>query len=321
MAVNILNPQERERLSTTPLEISDAELVRFFTLQQAALALFDPRVSPSHHLDQAAHICLLRWLGWSPVRVDRLPRTAFVALCEQLRIRVPDDLEPPSPRTSRLHAQRAREYLGWHKYTDTLERSLGEWLKPLAEEYDRSSVLLDVLLRHLYQERVVRPGLTRLERLVEAVRVAVAKEIAQTINSQLTAEQKRQMDDLVVVPTGETRSPLQRFKETPSKASRPQLLAVLEKIESIRAIGLESIDLSSTHPNRVKLMALRARRRENWSTARLKPEHRYPLLTCFLAHPAVVVVGFQPQGYRRGCAAVKCSLSRYPNLPDQRKRV
>jgi hypothetical protein len=47
MAVNILSPQERDRLSTIPLEISDAELVRFFTLQQAAFILFDPRVSPS----------------------------------------------------------------------------------------------------------------------------------------------------------------------------------------------------------------------------------------------------------------------------------
>ena len=97
MAVKILNPQERERLSTIPLEISDAELVRFFTLQQAAFTLFDPRVSPSHHLDQAAHICLLRWLGWSPVRVDRLPQTALVALCEQLRVRVSGDLEALPP--------------------------------------------------------------------------------------------------------------------------------------------------------------------------------------------------------------------------------
>ena len=66
MAVNILNPEERERLSTIPTEIGDAELVRFITLQPADLALLDPHASPNHHLDQAAHICLLRWLGWSP---------------------------------------------------------------------------------------------------------------------------------------------------------------------------------------------------------------------------------------------------------------
>ena len=139
-------------------------------------------------------------------------------------------------------------------------------------------MLLDAVLRHLYCEKIARPGLTVLERLVGSVRSAATDRVAQTINPQLTTEQKEQLDEMVVVPAGETRSHFQCLKETPSKASRPQLLAVLEKIESIRAIELESLDLSSVHPNRVKLMARRARRRENWSTARLRPEHRYPLL-------------------------------------------
>ena len=195
---------------------------------------------------------------------------------------VPDDFEPPSPRTSRLHAQRAREHLGWHRCTADVERSLADWLKSLAEEHDQGSVLLNATLRHLYQEKIARPGLTRLERLIETARVTVRDEIIQAINSQLTQEQKKLLDELVTVPAGETRSPLQRFKETPPKATRPHLRAVLEKIRTIHAIELDRLDLSSVHPNRVKLMAQRTRRRENWSTARLKPDHRYPLLVCFL---------------------------------------
>ena len=136
MAVNILSPVERERLSTIPLEIGDADLVRFFTLQPPDLALLNPYAGSDHHLDQAAHICLLRWLGWSPVRVDRLPHAALVALCKQLHRQVPvDGLKPSAPRTSRLHAQRTREHLGWRKYTAEVEHSLGEWLRSLAACY------------------------------------------------------------------------------------------------------------------------------------------------------------------------------------------
>jgi TnpA family transposase len=283
LAVNILSPEERERLSAIPLEIDDADLVRFFTLQPADLALLSPYASLDHHLDQAAHICLLRWLGWSPVRVDRLPQTALLALCRQLHRQVPsDDLKPPAPRTSRLHAQRAREHLGWRKCTAEVEHALGERLKPLAAEHDRGNVLLDRLLRHLYQEQIVRPGLSRLERLVETIRTAVREEIAAAINAQRTGEQKRQLDDLLVVPTDETRSPLQRLKETPPKASRPHLLTILEKSEAIRAIGLDELDLGQVHPNRIKLLAQRTRRRTNWATSQLVPEQRYPLLVCFL---------------------------------------
>jgi hypothetical protein len=61
--------------STTPLETSDAEVVRFFTLQQAAFVLFDPRVSPSH--------CPLYL---SPLGLDPLRKPPFdkIDLCAKL---------------------------------------------------------------------------------------------------------------------------------------------------------------------------------------------------------------------------------------------
>jgi hypothetical protein len=98
--------------TSIPTEINEADLVRFFTLQVGDMKLIDLRDGPEQRLDQAAHIGLLRWLGWSPVRVDRLPPVALLALCEQLQIRVPDDLNPPAERTSRKHARLARGHLG-----------------------------------------------------------------------------------------------------------------------------------------------------------------------------------------------------------------
>jgi TnpA family transposase len=299
MAINILNPEERRQLSTIPLEISEAELVRFFTLTPPDIALINPFAQPTHRLDQAAHICLLRWLGWSPDGVDRLPHRALVALCEQLGLSIPSgDLEPPPTRTSRQHAQRAREHLGWRKYTAELEPSLKGWLKPLAAEYDHGPPLLEALLRHLYQQKIVRPGLTRLERLVGTIRATVKTELAQTINSQLSPEQKKQLDNLVTVPAGEVQSPFQHLKETPAHASGPELLTVLDRIETIRAMGLDRVDLSQVHPNRVKLLAQRAKRRTNWMTAQFKPAQRYPLLVCFLdqAWPTLIDVAVRMHG-------------------------
>src|ERR1035437_4657188 len=142
MAGNILSPEEHQLLITIPTEIDDAELVRFFTLLPDDLALIDPRLNLVYRFDQAAHICLLRWLGWSPVRVDRLPELARVALTQQLEISV-EYLDPPAAWTSRLHADRARGHLGWHKYTESTERSLREWLEPLAEEHDYAHALFE----------------------------------------------------------------------------------------------------------------------------------------------------------------------------------
>lgn len=104
--------------------------------------------------------------------------------------------------------------------------------------------MFDALLQHLYREKIVRPGLSRLERLVATVRAAVNDEIAQTVSSQLSEKQKEQLDTLLVVPMGETLSPWQRLKEPPSGVSRNVLLDVLQKIESIRAFKLDALDLS-----------------------------------------------------------------------------
>ncbi len=161
-------PHERRELTTIPLNISDAEPVRHFSLTPTDLALIDHRLRPAHQLDQAAHLCLPRWLGWSPVAVNQLLHVAHAALCHQLQLDLPEEtLEPPAERTSRLHAERARRHWGWHQHARAMDRDLCEWLKPLAEECDHARVLFDALQRRLYQEKFVRPGLAHLERMVE----------------------------------------------------------------------------------------------------------------------------------------------------------
>ena len=246
MPTNILSSDERQQLTSIPTEISEADLARFFTLEVADMELIDMRDEQEQRLDQAAHIGLLRWLGWSPVRVDRLPPVVLLALCEQLQIKVPDVLNPPAERTSRKHARLARKHLGWRKFTVDTEQDLKTWLAPRAAERDRGTLLFDALLQHLYREKIVRPGVSRLERLVATVRAAVNDEIAQTVSSQLSETQREQLDALLVVPTGETLSPWQRLKEPPSGVSRNVLLDVLQKIASNSSARMDSIFCSTS---------------------------------------------------------------------------
>ena len=217
--------------------------------------------------------------------IDRLPLSAHSVLCRQLGIDLQQEVwQPPAARTSRLHAERARNLLGWTKYNTAAECSLRKWLAELAEEQDQASLLFEALCHHLHEQQIVRPGLARLERLVESVRNTIREQIVDQINAQLTFAQKEQLEELLVVPKSEVLSPLQRFKETPKRASGNELVEVLEKIEAIRRLGLTDLKLRDLglHPNRVKVLARRAKQRTNWRTAELRPAHRYLLLVCFL---------------------------------------
>ena len=160
MSANILTPDERQQLTAIPDEITEEDLSKYFVLAERELDQVMLRKQPGHRLDQAAHICTLRWLGWSPVQIDRLPDLAITALSRQLGLTKSKFPEPPASRTSRLHAQRARDFLGWWKFNPELRAETEAWLLPLAEEEDRGRILLSALLKHLYREKIVRPGLT-----------------------------------------------------------------------------------------------------------------------------------------------------------------
>ncbi len=108
--------------------------------------------------------------------------------------------------------------LGWRKYTSALERTTSQWLRAQAKEHDHGSVLFAALLDHLYQEKIVRPGIARLERLVEKARTAIRRELAEQIVTQLDEEQLQLLVEMVTIPIGEHHGLFQHLKRTPERA-------------------------------------------------------------------------------------------------------
>lgn len=131
--------------------------------------------------------------------------------------------------------------------------------------------------------KVVRPGLTVLERLVMTTRARAETHLGHLIDKRLTDEQKKGLDALIApAGLGET-TPLQFLKEPPSKASAKSLLTLLDKIERLRALGVATLDLSGLNPNRRRALAREAQRLFPIDLRRFKPAHRYALLVCLLS--------------------------------------
>jgi len=159
---------------------------------------------------------------------------------------------PEQTRTGRAHRERIREHLGYREFG------------------------------HVREEKIVRPGISTLERLVTQVREQAKDRIQNAIGAQLNELQRQALDALLPVPSSQTVSRLQWLKASPPNATAKNLLEWLEKIEVCRSLGADRLDLTSLHPNRVKLLARRARRRSNLTIARADARERYTLLACFL---------------------------------------
>lgn len=132
------------------------------------------------------------------------------------------------------------------------------------------------------EEKIVRPGTSTLERLVTQVHEQAKDRVQNAVGAQLGEAQRQALDALLEVPSGQTASRLQWLKAPPPNATAKNLLEWLEKVEVCRSLGADRLDLTSLHPNRVKLLARRARRRSNLTIARADARERYALLACFL---------------------------------------
>jgi len=166
MPTTFLTPKEREAYDAVPDNISYRQVVQHFTITPDDLAVTNSCRRKAHRFGFALQICYLRWLGRFPDDVKAAPATILKFLSEQITLSPELLLKyPGQTRISRIHRKRIRQHLGYREFS-SLQEEIAAWLLPLAHEHDFARGLLDALIEHLHREKIVRPGISTLERLV-----------------------------------------------------------------------------------------------------------------------------------------------------------
>src|SRR6266705_4095825 len=163
MPVSFLSKNERERLQRFPAEISSNDLTAFFTLSATDLALVRKQRGAHNRLGFAFQLCILRYLGFSLDDLTQVPEPVVTYVSQQLQVD-PSSLKLYGNRqkTRSEHLQEIQKYLGFHPASQTELEYLSHWLLDRALEHDKPSLLLQLFCEKLYQEKVIRPGITRL---------------------------------------------------------------------------------------------------------------------------------------------------------------
>jgi hypothetical protein len=119
----------------------------------------------------ALQLCALRYLGFCPDDLVTAPPAAISFVADQLQV-IPAVLRAygARPQTRTGHSQQIQRYLRFHDATREDLRSLANWLLARALEHDKPSLLFQLAREHLLAEKIVRPGVALLERLVMAAR-------------------------------------------------------------------------------------------------------------------------------------------------------
>ncbi|MGD9324164.1 MAG: Tn3 family transposase, partial [Desulfobacterales bacterium] len=290
MPVQFLTDEERERLSQFPEYIEEEDIIAFFTLSASDMREIHKQRGERNKLGYAIQLCALRYMGFSPDSVAGAPLDVIEYVAEQLHLN-PKSLSGYGRRapTRTAHFQRIRRNLGFQKADAEYMQSLSKWIVDRALEHENPLLLLNISCDKLIKDKIVRPGITRLERMVANAINKANEKIFNQLRPLLT-EDRRKFLDLLLVPNLSTRkTQLTWLRKRATSNSAREILATIEKIHFLRDQGVDLWDLSSLNPNRQKIMAQIGRRATNQYLQRQPNERKYPILIAFLRQTLIDV--------------------------------
>jgi hypothetical protein len=195
-----LTDAERGRLSGFPKEIPAEDLYVHFTLTGRDRAAVPIKSAPSNRLGFALSLCAVRYLGFCPDDLSGCPENALWYVSQQLGL-TPEALAgyPEREQTRTDHLKRIYAHLGYRRPLAGDLREFFRWLVERALEHDDPALLVRLAAEKLKAERVVRPGVSRLERMVAAARERTDAETYRALSPILADETRTRLDALLEV--------------------------------------------------------------------------------------------------------------------------
>ncbi len=198
MPTRFLSDAELAQLSGFPSDIAAEDLVTYFRLEESDRRwLIGEHRGGVNRLGLGLQLCTLRWLGFVPDDLTSVPAAAVGRLADQLGVDpgVLGDYGGWKDRTRTEHLREVLDQLGWRTAGPGEVKALEDFLVNRALEHDSPSLLVRLACEHLRSERVVRPGVERLQCWVASAReraqVATAARLAPLLNAQRQAELDR----------------------------------------------------------------------------------------------------------------------------------
>ena len=230
MSTSFLTAAERDRWQRLPETIPQDDLAVYFLLSVDDQREVNRQREPCNRLGYALQLCTLRYLGFVPTDFTATPEVVVTFVAEQLGITPRALVLYDNRRTQSEHRRHVRAYLGFRPATPLDVYALQTWLLARALEHDKPTLLLQLACEKLYRERIVRPGVTRLERFVATAREQAHEETFRQWTPLLTDERKTLLDGLLQSETTTGRTLLSWLRQEAVSHAASHIIAPLTKM-------------------------------------------------------------------------------------------
>ena len=235
------------------------ELVRHFTLSAADLAAIQRCRGDANRLGYALMLCYLRYPGRALRTGERPPVALLAFVAEQISV-LPEASTNISPRrgTASVMPSSARSKLGLRPFGRHAAAELASRLLPHAIENDQLAHLAELVMEACRQRRIVVPQPRRLERLCIELRHRARREVYRRLTDGLSADQRRRLDALMQHREETGQSWLTWLRQMPEAAKPAAMLGLIERLDHVRAIGIEPGRGHQVHQARLAQLAREA---------------------------------------------------------------
>lgn len=275
MATTFLSEKQRQRLSHLPEKIDEGELIQYFTLSPSDLSIIPNTSAPHTKLGFVISLCCLRFIGFVPESLGNTPESVIRFIDKQFGFHsscVLLEQYGARAQTKSDHLTAIAKHFGFVRIRENYRQQLTAWLLKRALEHDRPTLLLKTATEKLKRDKVIRPTLVHLERLVGSVRDQARRKIYEMLSDILTDQTKFFLDNLLVVHTETINTKFTWLKQRATSHSPESILTTLAKIKFLHNADVNHWDLSILNANRLKILSRLGKCSTNQALQRSVPE-------------------------------------------------
>jgi TnpA family transposase len=279
----ILTDEQRLWLTTIPPDLSQKELIDYYTLSPDDIAFIQRHYKDENRLGIAVQLCGLRYPGRRLVEILPIPEAVLNYIAEQLSI-FPEAFADYGQREATIYEHRndIRQAYGYRNYEAGDQLPLTRHLLPLAMESDEPVPLVQTALNYMRQQRIIAPGITTTESLVWRVQRIARRRVFQRLTKVLSSAQRLQLDGLVDTEDSEfSTSIFGWLRVSVGKPSPDSIYHLLARLAYIDDLKLPPPPVS-VHLNRIRQLAQQARRYKAQQVSKFEPTKSHAYLMAYL---------------------------------------